>query len=304
MINTDTKQKKEKEILEIFGRICSIEDKKSPEYKKLFQKIYAPIWDWALICFKEEDVRKAGLEIFHCIKRTLKNYKETDDSSYIGFLYSCLNFEIKKNSEKAEVKEFRMCSRKNYRQAVRLISIARKVGKNPSNKDVQIWLAKQSGFSEDEINDLVIKYNNSQILEEQIQNSENENDNSIFETESVPNNYLNPEEEFFKVQDILGYITIVEQVFDQCQTRQKEYLSSFITLRLLKMLEKSILVEQIVKLLQCRTFLDADLLRIFLSQEPMPTQSDLADKHDKDEGYISNRIKEFFEKVQNQISSE
>lgn len=304
MSNVGTKQKKEKEILEIFNSINSIKDKESPEYKKLFQRIYSPIWEWALICFREEDVRNAGVEIFHCIKRTLKNYKETADASYIAYLYSCLDFEIKKKSEKSEVTKFRMCSRKEYNRAVYLINIARKVGKNPSNKDVQIWLAKQSGFSVDEINDLVIKYYNSQIVEEQIQENEDGEEVSIFETESVQNNYLNPEEEFFKVQDILGYITIVEQVFDQCQARQKEYLSSFITLRLLKMLEKSILVEQIVKLLQCRTFLDADLLRIFLSQEPMPTQSDLADKHDKDEGYISNRIKEFFEKVQNQISSE
>ena len=95
MINTNTKQKKEKEILEIFDRIYSIEDEKSFEYKKLLQKIYAPIWDWALICFEEEDVRNAGLEIFRCIKRTIRNYKETSNSSYIGYLYSCLDNEIR-----------------------------------------------------------------------------------------------------------------------------------------------------------------------------------------------------------------
>ena len=59
----------------------------------------------------------------------------------------------------------------------------------------------------------------------------------------------------------------------------------------------------IVELLQARTFLDAELLKIFLSQEPMPTQGELAAKYGKDEGYISNRISEFFEKVQNKIST-
>lgn len=303
MINIDAKQKKEKEILEIFDRINSLEDKESLEYKKLLQRIYTPIWDWALICFNEEDVRNAGVEIFHCIKRTLKNYKEAADSSYIAYLYSCLNFEIKKKSEKSEVTKFRMCSRKEYNRAVYLINIARKVGKNPSNKDVQIWLAKQSGFSEEEINDLVIKYYNSQIVEEQIQEKEDEPEVSIFETDSVQNSYLNPEDDIFKIGNVPNYITIIEQVFNQCQDRQKVYLSSFITLRVLKGLESSILMDQIVELLQPRTFLDVDLLKIFLSQEPMPTQGELAAKYGKDEGYISNRISEFFEKVQNKIST-
>ena len=206
-------------------------------------------------------------------------------------------------NEESEVKKFRMCTRDEYNLAVRLINIARKVGKNPSNKNVQIWLSKQSGFSEEEINDLVIKYYNSQIVEEQVQKNEDGESVSIFESNSVQNNCLTPEEDFFKIENIYNHITLIEQVFNQCQDRQKVYLSSFITLRVLKGLESSILMEQIIELLQARTFLDAELLKIFLSQESMPTQGELAAKYGKDEGYISNRISEFFEKVQNKIST-
>ena len=74
-------------------------------------------------------------------------------------------------------------------------------------------------------------------------------------------------------------------------------------MRILQLLERTFLIAQIVELLQNRTFLDVDLLKIFLSHEAMPTQGELAAKYGKDEGYISNRISEFFEKVQKKIST-
>ena len=302
MTNNAAKQKKEEEILSIFSKIREIKDKESIDYKKLLQKIYAPIWDWALMCFKEEDVCKASIEITHCVRRTVEKYKEQEGSTYIGFLYSCLATEIRHKKEKAEVKKFRMCTKDEYNRAVELVREAERIGKNPSNEKVQIWLAKQSKLSVDDVKDLILKYYQSQVVEEQIRENEEENV-SIFETEAVHNNYLTPEQDVFKTEYALEDLAIIEQVFDKCQERQKEYLSSFITLRILQLLERTFLIAQIVELLQNRTFLDVDLLKIFLSHEAMPTQGELAARYGKDEGYISNRIKDFFEKVQSKISS-
>ncbi|MBO7486537.1 MAG: hypothetical protein J6T84_10810 [Spirochaetaceae bacterium] len=303
MVNNAAKEIKEKEILEIFSRINTMQNKESLEYKKALQRIYLPIWDWALICFKEEDVRKAGVEVFHCIKRTIKNYEDKSDSSYIGYLYSCLDFEIRRRNEKAEVKKFRMCTKNEYNRAVKLVKEAERIGKNPSNEKVQIWLAKQSKMSIEEVKGLIFKYYQSQIIENQIKQNAAGEAVSIFETEAVHNNYLTPEQDVFKTEYVLEDLAIIEQVFDKCQERQKEYLSSFITLKILQILERSFLIAQIVELLQGRTFLDVDLLKIFLSHETMPKQAELAAKYKKDEGYISNRISEFFEKVQKKISS-
>ncbi len=302
MTNNAAKQKKEEEILSIFSKIREIKDKESIDYKKLLQKIYAPIWDWALMCFKEEDVCKASIEITHCVRRTVEKYNEQEGSTYIGFLYSCLATEIRHKKEKAEVKKFRMCTKDEYNRAVELVREAERIGKNPSNEKVQIWLAKQSKLSVDDVKDLILKYYQSQVVEEQIRENEEENV-SIFETEAVHNNYLTPEQDVFKTEYALEDLAIIEQVFDKCQERQKEYLSSFITLRILQLLERTFLIAQIVELLQNRTFLDVDLLKIFLSHEAMPTQGELAARYGKDEGYISNRISEFFEKVQKKISS-
>lgn len=302
MTNNAAKQKKEEEILSIFSKIREIKDKESIDYKKLLQKIYAPIWDWALMCFKEEDVCKASIEITHCVRRTVEKYNEQEGSTYIGFLYSCLATEIRHKKEKAEVKKFRMCTKDEYNRAVELVREAERIGKNPSNEKVQIWLAKQSKLSVDDVKDLILKYYQSQVVEEQIRENEEENV-SIFETEAVHNNYLTPEQDVFKTEYALEDLAIIEQVFDKCQERQKEYLSSFITLRILQLLERTFLIAQIVELLQNRTFLDVDLLKLFLSHEAMPTQGELAARYGKDEGYISNRISEFFEKVQKKISS-
>ena len=303
MINSEAKLKKEEEILAIFTKIQAITDKESLDYKKLLQKIYAPIWDWTLMCFKEEDVCKACIEITHCVRRSVEKYKEQEGSSYIGFLYTCLATEIQHKKEKAEVKKFRMCTKDEYNRAVELVDKATQLGKDPSNVNVQAWLAKQSGLTPDEVKKLVIKYHQSQLVEEQIKDIEDGSETSIFETEAVHNNYLTPEQSLFKTEYALEDISIIEQVFDKCQERQKEYLSTFITLRLLQVLERTFLIAQIVELLQDRSFLDVDLLKIFLSHEALPTQGELATKYGKDEGYISNRISEFFEKVQNKIST-
>jgi len=196
-----------------------------------------------------------------------------------------------------------MCTKDEYNRAVELVKEAERIGKNPSNEKVQIWLAKQAKLSVEEVKGLILKYYQSQVVEEQIKESEEGDTVSIFETEAVYNNYLTPEQDVFKTEYVLEDLSVIEQVFDKCQDRQKEYLSSFITLRILQTLERSFLIAQIVELLQTRSFLDADLLKIFLSKEAMPTQGELAAKYGKDEGYISNRISEFFEKVQKKISS-
>lgn len=79
---------------------------------------------------------------------------------------------------------------------------------------------------------------------------------------------------------------------------QKIYLSSFIMLKVLQVMERNFLISQIVELLKERNFTDLELLKTFSSQSKMPTQGELAAKIGKDEGYISNRISEFFKKIE------
>lgn len=297
MTNNEKKIKKENEIQELFTSLHNITDKESCEYEKLLQKIYTPIWNWLLLCFNETDVRNAGVEIFHCIKRTLLKYDDSLGSSYMGYLYSSLENEIRHKKGKGEFKKFRMCTRDDYNRAIRLIKTAKEIGKNPFNINVQRWLSKQSGLDFNQVKSLIFKYYQSQIIAEEIDNSEGEKV-SVFNTDAVQNNYLTPEEYIFKIEYALDDLKKIENAFDKCQERQKIYLSSFITLKVLQVLEKSFLIGQIVDLLQKRNFIDIDLLKIFTLQEEMPTQGQLASKFGKDEGYISNRISNFFKKIQ------
>ena len=87
MESRKSKEEYENKILSIFTDISNFQDKNSIEFQKLIQKIYTPIWKWTLLCFDEEDVRNAGIEIFHCIKRCILNYKGAEYHSFIGFLY-------------------------------------------------------------------------------------------------------------------------------------------------------------------------------------------------------------------------
>lgn len=298
MIDVKVKKKKEELILSLFEEIVQVEDKSSLEYKKLLQKIYTPIWEWTLICFKKDEVQNSGVEIFHCIKRTLLKYENNSNTSYIGYLYSCIENEIRHNKKKDEFYNFRMCTKDEYNRAIRLIDAAKKIGKNPGNESVQIWLSKQSGLTLEETKDLIFKYYQSQIIENQIKDNESNEEISIFETDSVRNNYLTPEESLFKTEYLLEDLKKIEKAFEKCQERQKLYLSSFVTLKVLQVLERKFLISQIVNLLKERNFTDLELLKTFSSQSEMPTQGELAAKFGKDEGYISNRISEFFKKIE------
>ena len=305
MESRQSKEEYEKKILSIFTDISNFQDKNSIEFQKLIQKIYTPIWKWTLLCFYEEDVRNAGIEIFHCIKRCILNYKEAESHSFIRFLYTCLETEIKHKKQRGEVSKFRMCSREEYNKAAKLIKLAEQIGKNPNNQNVQKWLAKQSDLTVEQVKDLVLKYYQSQTVEETSASCSSDGDFpvSIFDTDLVRNNHPSPEEVLISLEDVSNTLNIIEVEFNLCQTRQKVYLASFITLRTITALETKYEVEQIYEMLKMHSFAEPSLLEYLFTKKELPSQKELCKKFNKDEGYISNRIKEFFEKVQNKISS-
>lgn len=304
MESRKSKEEYENKILSIFTDISNFQDKNSIEFQKLIQKIYTPIWKWTLLCFGEDDVRNAGIEIFHCIKRCIVNYQEAEKHSFIGFLYICLETEIKHKKQRGEVSKLRMCSREDYNKATKLIKLAEQMGKNPNNQNVQEWLAKQSDLSVEQVKDLVQKYYHSQIVEETSApcSLDNESPVSVFDTDFVTNNHPSPESVLIALEDVTITLETIEAEFNLCQTRQKEYLASFITLRTITALETKYEDGQIYEMLKEHSFVESSLLNYLFTKEDLPSQKELCEKFNKDEGYISNRIKEFFEKVQNKIS--
>ena len=304
MESRQSKEDYENKILSIFTDISNFQDKNSIEFQKLIQKIYTPIWKWTLLCFAEDDIRNAGIEIFHCIKRCIVNYQEAEKHSFIGFLYICLETEIKHKKQRSEVSKLRMCSREDYNKATKLIKLAEQMGKNPNNQNVQEWLAKQSDLSVEQVKDLVLKYYQSQIVQETSATCslDNESPVSVFDTDSVTNNHPSPESVLIALEDVTITLETIEAEFNLCQTRQKEYLASFITLRTITALETKYEDGQIYEMLKEHSFVESSLLNYLFTKKDLPSQKELCEKFNKDEGYISNRIKEFFEKVQNKIS--
>lgn len=305
MESRKSKEEYENKILSIFTDISNFQDKNFIEFQKLIQKIYTPIWKWTLLCFDEYDVRNAGIEIFRCVKRCILNYKEAENHSFIGFLYTYLETEIKHKKHCGEFSKLRMCSRDDYNKALKLIKSAEQMGKNPNNQNVQEWLAKQSDITVEQVKDFVLKYYQSQIVEETSASCSSDSDSpvSIFDTDSVRNNHPSPESVLIDFEDVTNTLDKIENEFNLCQTRQKVYLASFITLRTITALETKYEDGQIYEMLKVRSFAEPTLLEYLFTKKELPSQKELCEKFNKDEGYISNRIKEFFEKVQNKISS-
>lgn len=305
MESRKSKEEYENKILSIFTDISNFQDKNFIEFQKLIQKIYTPIWKWTLLCFDEDDVRNAGIEIFRCVKRCILNYKEAENHSFIGFLYTYLETEIKHKKQRGEFSKLRMCSRDDYNKALKLIKTAEQMGKNPNNQNVQEWLAKQSDITVEQVKDLVLKYYQSQIVEETSASCSSDSDSpvSIFDTDSVRNNHPSPESVLISLEDVTNTLNIIEDEFNLCQARQKVYLASFITLRTITALETKYEDGQIYEMLKGHFFVDSSLFKYLFTKKELPSQKELCENFNKDEGYISNRIKEFFEKVQNKISS-
>lgn len=296
MVNSENKTELEKEINKTAELLFSVEDTASVEYKNLSQKICTPVWKWSRMCFREDCVCNSGIEIILCIRRTLKKYDRNTGISYTGYLYTCLRNEIRHKNERAAV-VCSMCSKADYAKAERLVKIAEQFGKNPYNGNVQDWLAKQNNMTLPEVQDLITKYYQSKPVQEHIYNSDEDEFVSIFETAAVKNNYPAPGDFLLKEENVSEVLQIIEKVFDSCQERQKSYLPPFITIKILNALGCSFTAVQLVRLLKSCNFLDISILETFLSNNPVPLQKDLADRMEKDEGYISNRIKDFFEKV-------
>lgn len=305
MESRKSKEEYENKILSIFTDISNFQDKNFIEFQKLIQKIYTPIWKWTLLCFDEYDVRNAGIEIFRCVRRCILNYKEAENHSFIGFLYTYLETEIKHKKQRGEFSKLRMCSRDDYNKALKLIKTAEQMGKNPNNQNVQEWLAKQSDITVEQVKDLVLKYYQSQIVEETSASCSSDSDSpvSIFDTDSVRNNHPSPESVLISLEDVTNTLNIIEDEFNLCQARQKVYLASFITLRTITALETKYEDGQIYEMLKGHFFVDSSLFKYLFTKKELPSQKELCENFNKDEGYISNRIKEFFEKVQNKISS-
>lgn len=304
MKSNKSKIEYEEKILALQKEISDFSNKTSIEFKKLLQKIYTPIWQWLFYCFNEDDIRNAGIEIFHCIKRGILNYKEDNNNSFLAFLYSCLKSEIKHKKLRGEFPPMRMCSRENYNKARNLIKLAEQIGKNPNNENVQRWLAKQANLSLEQVKELLIDYHQSKVIYDTKKTMVIYEDvSSIFETTEVKNPYLSPESELISLECVNQDLQKIEEVFNSCQTRQKKYLSSFITLRVIKLLEIRLPADKIFELIKFRSFTDSSLLEYICNKRELPSQKELALKLGKDEGYISNRIKDFFEKVQSKIST-
>ena len=265
MESRKSKEEYENKILSIFTDISNFQDKNSIEFQKLIQKIYTPIWKWTLLCFDEYDVRNAGIEIFRCVKRCILNYEEAENHSFIGFLYTYLETEIKHKKQRGEFSKLRMCSRDDYNKALKLIKTAEQMCKNPNNQN----LAKQSDITVEQVKDLVLKYYQSQIVEETSASCSSDSDSpvSIFDTDSVRNNHPSPESVLISLEDVTNTLNIIEDEFNLCQARQKVYLASFITLRTITALETKYEVEQIYEMLKVRSFAEPTLLEYLFTKK-------------------------------------
>lgn len=83
----------------------------------------------------------------------------------------------------------------------------------------------------------------------------------------------------------------IDIVFDELQERQKAMISDLITIRIWSVIEELLFHKSQYH------FISKDIVKVFCDSGVMPTQRQIAEKYNRDEGSVSRAMKEFLKKL-------
>ena len=93
------------------------------------------------------------------------------------------------------------------------------------------------------------------------------------------------------VERAAEFLTRVDIIFGELQTRQKTVISDILTVRVWAILE------ELIRAGQQYCFVSNDIVQQYRATGVMPTQRQIADKHHRDEASVSRAMKEFLKKL-------
>lgn len=232
------KKQQEAKIIRIATELFPFVQQKNTacaEFLTLRAKLTDAVWRWALLTFNPEKIKNAAIEIMECVNRSVLSYEGTAER-YINYLARSLKQEtaranIKLHTFQSEIIPLPENKRRKWN---RLCTAAAHYGKDIERAETQEWLAKRTGYSMNEIAQLMEWKVQTAIQSEHI-DSENSNGYSLFDSAAlcIQNGYKTADTFLIEQDYIEHYLRLIDAAFAASQDRTKPYLSALLTHRVL-----------------------------------------------------------------------
>ncbi|UTC44875.1 hypothetical protein [Treponema sp. OMZ 857] len=302
------KQQQEAKIIRIAAELFPFVQQKNTacmEFLTLRAKLTDAVWRWALLTFNPEKIENATLEIMECVNRSVLSY-EGSAEHYIHYLARSLKQEINRANIKLHTfhSEIIPLPENKRRKWNRLCAAAAHYGKDIERVETQVWLAKQTGYTVNEIAPL-IEWKAQTTMQSEHIDSENGNGYSLFDSATVciQNGYKTADAFLIEQDHIEHCLRLIDAAFTASQDRTKPYLSALLTHRVLCELDAAKTDSAVIaEVLHNTRFADTEhgrtLIRLFFEAENLPTQEDIAAQFGKDKTDASRTISSFIKKLQ------
>ena len=302
------KKQQEAKIIRIATELFPFVQQKNTacaEFLTLRAKLTDAVWRWALLTFNPKKIENAAIEIMECVNRSVLSY-EGSAEHYINYLARSLKQEINRANIKLHTfhSETIPLPENKRRKWNRLCAAAAHYGKDIERVETQVWLAKQTGYTVNEIAQLMEWKVQTAIQSEHI-DFENGNEYSLFDSAAVciQNGYKTADTLLIEQDYIEYYIRLIDVVFSALQDRTKPYLSALLTHRVLCELNAAKTDSAVIaEVLHNARFADTEhgrtFIRLFFEAEAFPTQEDIAAQFGKDKTDASRTISSFIKKLQ------
>lgn len=302
------KKQQEAKIIRIATELFPFVQQKNTacmEFLTLRAKLTDAVWRWALLTFNPEKIENAAIEIMECVNRSVLSYEGTAEH-YINYLAHSLKKEINRANIKlhtfhSEIIPLPGNKRRKWNQ---LCAAAAHYGKDIERAETQAWLAKRTGYSMNEIAQLMEWKVQTAVQSEHI-DSENSNGYSLFDSAAlcIQNGYKTADTFLIEQDYIEHYLRLIDAAFATTQDRTKPYLSALLTHRVLCELDAAKVDNTVIALvLRNVRFSDTEhgrtLIRLFFEAKSFPTQEDIAKQFGKDKTDASRTISSFIKKLQ------
>ena len=241
---------------------------------------------------KKETFENYGVELVEGIKQSIRGFSQEK-----GIFLHYANVAIKRRIRQKKLSDALdrqrrglSVSENDNRIIKKMLSYVRSKGYDINDLATQERIAAQFKLSLEQVQ-ICVEQSQISVIDETVSNSNGETSN-IFD--GIASAQPNAEEKMIENEKQLDIFRRVDNVFIQCQERQKPLLSCLLTARLIPEMD---LNDYVLAELEKISFIEKQLLKQYIASGKMPPARLIAAEFGLTEQSASRTLKTFFEKI-------
>lgn len=257
-------------------------------YRREAYKMVEYLYNYLLAVNKNRYI-DYGLEITETANRCIENYS-AEMGSFLHYFNATMAKEYRRARVKRNMQETRSglhISEEDERNIRRMLRFMESKGiADPTDEQIQS-IAKALDVPPETVKKTLITVRETTVVPD-ITTGEDGEEISLFDT--VASDY-GQNGDMMDKEACAALLSHIENVFRACQERQKPILSAILTARICEIVcSGNVSVERY-------SFLDREMIGIYIQNGFLPTQRDIAFRFGKNEASVSRTVREFVEKL-------